>query len=112
ALLGTGLLSADSVAGACTPSANGEVDRVLGNRIRWSEGFQLGGNENDPERARPMGRSSSRRAFGHNGSNACLGWAGPDRDLVMVYLTNRLEGSPEGSPYQCDLSDTLLSGCR
>ncbi|GLW31104.1 serine hydrolase domain-containing protein [Actinoplanes regularis] len=112
ALLGTGLLSADSIAGACTPSANGEVDRVLGNRIRWSEGFQLGGNENDPERARPMGRLSSRRAFGHNGSNACLGWADPDRDLVLVYLTNRLEGSPEGSPYQCELSDTLLAGCH
>ncbi len=112
ALLGTGLLSADSIAGACTPSANGEVDRVLGNRIRWSEGFQLGGNENDPQRARPMGRLSSRRAFGHNGSNACLGWADPDRDLVMVYLTNRLEGSPEGSPYQCELSDALLAGCH
>ncbi len=112
ALLGTRLLSADAVAGACTPSTNGETDQILGNRIRWSEGFQLGGNENDPDRPRPMGRLSSRRAFGHNGSNACLGWADPDRDLVMVYLTNRLEGSPEAQPYQCELSDTLLAGCR
>ncbi|BCJ39593.1 putative lipase LipE [Actinoplanes ianthinogenes] len=106
------ILSAGGVAAACNPSANGEVDRILGNRIRWSEGFQLGGNEGDPLRARPMGRLSSRRAFGHNGSNACLGWADPDRGLVMVYLTNRLEGSPEGSPYQCELSDALLAGCR
>jgi CubicO group peptidase (beta-lactamase class C family) len=112
ALLGARLLSADGVAGACTPSAGGEVDRVLGNRIRWSEGFQLGGNEHDPGRPRPMGRLSSRRTFGHNGSNACLGWADPERDLVMVYLTNRLEASPEAQPYQCELSDTLLAGCR
>ncbi|WP_436534022.1 serine hydrolase domain-containing protein [Actinoplanes sp. HUAS TT8] len=112
AMLGSRLLSADTVAGACAPSTSGEVDQVLGNRIRWSEGFQLGGHENDPDRPRPMGRLSSRRAFGHNGSNACLGWADPERDLVMVYLTNRLEGSPEGSPYQCELSDTLLAGCR
>lgn len=111
AMLGTRLLSAGAVAGACAPSTSGEVDQILGNKIRWSEGFQLGGNEDDPERPRPMGRLSGRRTFGHNGSNACLGWADPDRDLVMVYLTNRLEGSPEGNPYQCDLSDTLLAGC-
>ncbi|GAA2706996.1 serine hydrolase domain-containing protein [Actinoplanes palleronii] len=111
-LLDSRLLAADAVAEACAPSTSGEKDLILGNRIRWSAGFQLGGHENDPLRPRPMGRRSSRRAFGHNGSNACLGWADPSRGLVMVYLTNRLEGSPEGSPYQCELSDTLLAGVR
>lgn len=105
------VLSATAVEDLCAPSTSGEADIVLGNRIRWSHGFQLGGHENDPDRPRPMGRLSSRRAFGHNGSNACLGWADPDRGLVMVYLTNRLEVSPEAAPYQCELSDALLAAC-
>ncbi|MFI6072644.1 hypothetical protein ACIA5C_13750 [Actinoplanes sp. NPDC051343] len=34
--------------------------------------------------------------FGHNGSNACVGWADPARRLVVAYLTNRRFGSPGG----------------
>ena len=94
---------------ARTPSSDGETDRVLGVPIRWSQGFQLGGPAGDPRRARPMGRRSSPLTFGHNGSNACLGWADPTRRLVVAYLTNRLQGGLEGSPHQCAVSDALLT---
>jgi CubicO group peptidase (beta-lactamase class C family) len=87
---------------ARTPSSDGETDRVLGVPIRWSQGFQLGGG-------RPMGRRAGRLTFGHNGSNACLGWADPGRRLVVAYLTNRLEGRPAGSPHQGAVSDALLT---
>jgi CubicO group peptidase (beta-lactamase class C family) len=41
-----------------------------------------------------LGSLSSPRAFGHNGSNCCIGWADPDRQIAYAYLTNRL-GRPK-----------------
>jgi CubicO group peptidase (beta-lactamase class C family) len=64
------------------------------------------------DRARPLGRLSSRRTFGHNGSNTCIGWADPDRRIVVAYLTNRLQGGLEGSPHQCAISDAILTACE
>lgn len=110
ALLDARVLTAAGVARACRPSSDGEVDRVLHRTIRWSQGFQLGG-DGEPTRARPMGRLSGRRTFGHNGSNACLGWADPERRLVVAYLTNRLHRGLDGSPHQSAVSDALLAGC-
>jgi CubicO group peptidase (beta-lactamase class C family) len=91
--------------GARTPSSDGAVDRVLGVPIRWSEGFQLGG----PGGSRAMGTLGGPLMFGHNGSNACVGWADPQRRLVVAYLTNRLEGRPAGSPHQSEVSDAILA---
>jgi hypothetical protein len=59
-----------------------------------------------------MGTRSSRRAFGHNGSNVCNAWADPDRDLVFVYLTNRLVARAEGALNQAEVSDAVLDACR
>lgn len=108
---GRGLLDAAGVAEACTPSNHGDVDRVLGAPVRWSQGFQLGGTDGDPAALRPMGRLSGRRTFGHNGSNACLGWADPERGLAVAYLTNRLQGGRGGSPQQSTVSDAILRAC-
>jgi CubicO group peptidase (beta-lactamase class C family) len=90
------------------PISEGEVDGVSGMPIRWSEGFQLGGLPDDPRHARSMGRRSDPLTFGHNGSNACVGWADPRRRLVFAYVTNRLDGSPGSSPHQCAVSDAVL----
>jgi CubicO group peptidase (beta-lactamase class C family) len=105
------VLGPASVAQACAPSNHGEVDRVLGKKVRWSHGFQLGGTDDDPTLARPFGRRSGRRTFGHNGSNTCMGWADPDRRLVVAYLTDRGKGGRNGSPHQSAVSDALLAGC-
>nr|WP_084698982.1 serine hydrolase domain-containing protein [Actinoplanes globisporus] len=90
---------------ATTPTSEGETDRVTGMRIRWSEGFQLGGLAEE----RFLGRGSDPIAFGHNGSNACMGWADPGRRLVVAYLTNRLVAGPGRSPHQCAVSDAILA---
>src|SRR5262249_48071422 len=111
ALLSADAIGAETLAQACTPTSDGELDRVLRKRIRWSQGFQLGGSEDDRERARPFGRLSSPRTFGHNGSYTCLGWADPDRRLVFAYVTNRLEVALHGSPHLCAVSDAVLAGC-
>lgn len=102
------MLDDPAAAEARTPSSDDEVDRVLRLHIRWSQGFQLGGPAGGPPRARAMGRRSDPLAFGHNGSNACVGWADPARRLAVAYLTNRLEGTPSGSPHQSEVSDAIL----
>jgi CubicO group peptidase (beta-lactamase class C family) len=90
---------------ATTPTSEGETDRVSRMPIRWSEGFQLGGLSGE----RYIGARSDPLAFGHNGSNACMGWADPGRRLVVAYLTNRLGGGPARSPHQCAISDAILA---
>jgi len=106
---GVRVLAASTVAEATTPSSDGEIDQYLQVPIRWSQGFQLGGASRDPRRPSAMGRMSSRTAFGHNGSNCCVGWADPDRELAAAYLTNLLPGGVGGSPHQSDVSDAVLS---
>ncbi|MBU2669023.1 beta-lactamase family protein [Actinoplanes bogorensis] len=109
---GQGVLAPATIAEACRPSADGEVDRLLRRTVRWAQGFQLGGSDDgNPSRSLPFGQLSSREAFGHNGSGACLGWADPSRGLVMVYLTNRLQPGMAGAPHLCAVSDALLRGC-
>jgi CubicO group peptidase (beta-lactamase class C family) len=108
---GVRLLSPAALAQAVQPSSDGELDQLLRLPIRWSAGFQLGGPSPlaDPSRARPMGQSSSPLTFGHNGSNCCLGWADPSRQVVFAYLTSVLTRGLEGSPHQSAVSDAVLA---
>jgi hypothetical protein len=106
------ILETGSIAQARTPSSDGEVDRFLKLPIRWSQGFQLGGPGSDPLHPRPMGRLSSPDTFGHNGSNCCIAWADPSRQLVCASLTNLLPGGLESSPHQSDVSDAVLAACH
>jgi CubicO group peptidase (beta-lactamase class C family) len=109
---GVRVLDPATVAEARRPSCDGEVDRLLRQPIRWAQGFQLGGPGPDPSRPRPLGHTSSPDAFGHNGSNCCIAWADPDRQLVVVYLTNLLQSGFDGSSHQCAVSDALLAATR
>jgi CubicO group peptidase (beta-lactamase class C family) len=109
---GVRVLRPDTLAQAVRPSANGQTDRLLRLPVRWSQGFQLGGAAPAPARPRPMGAASSPEAFGHNGSNCCLAWADPSRDVVFAYLTNRLSAGFDGSPHQSEVSDAVLAACR
>jgi CubicO group peptidase (beta-lactamase class C family) len=103
------LLRSDTLASARTPSNDGEFDRIARAWIRWSQGFQLGGPRADPTAVGPMGRLSSPRTFGHNGSNCCIGWADPDRQLAVAYLTNRLTNRRDDVRHMADVADALLS---
>jgi len=57
----------------------------------------------------PMGSLASRLAFGHNGSYVCLGWADPERQVVLAYLTSRLVSRSVGARHMSDVSEAILS---
>lgn len=106
---GRRVLAARTVAGALAPSGDDGFDRVARYPIRWSAGFQLGGPRAVPGTVSPMGASSSPRTFGHNGSNCCLGWADPDRDLVVVHLTDRIGRPLPDLRYHAAVADRILA---
>jgi CubicO group peptidase (beta-lactamase class C family) len=110
---GPRILQPETIRAAARPSSDGEIDRFLGRRIRWSQGFQLGGPHPglvpDRPHSHPMGERSSPETFGHNGSHACLAWADPGRQLVMAYLTSLLPAGRERARHQSQVSDAVLA---
>jgi CubicO group peptidase (beta-lactamase class C family) len=115
ALDGARVLCAETIRQAVQPSSDGEIDRYLHLPVRWSEGFQLGGSRGGAARAgggySPMGQASSPRAFGHNGSYVCIGWADPDRQLAVGYLTSLLVSRSVGARHMAAVSDAILAAC-
>ncbi|MPZ84978.1 MAG: serine hydrolase [Actinophytocola sp.] len=109
ALLDGELLRPATLATLLTPTSDGEIDRYARVPLRWSEGFQLGGRPHVPGAISPMGRTSSRRAFGHNGSNCCLAWADPDRRLAYAYLTNRITTRRADITHHAAVADAVLA---
>jgi len=105
---GPGLLRPETLTTALEPSNERQMDVFARAPIRWSAGFQLGGMRWG-SRTGPMGRLSSPLAFGHNGSNCCLGWADPRRDLVVSYLTDRVPRAQVGIRHLAQVSDAILS---
>jgi CubicO group peptidase (beta-lactamase class C family) len=59
-----------------------------------------------------MGWLTSRQTFGHNGSNCCIAWADPQRDLVFAYLTNVLTSRWADLVHQSTLADAIVSACN
>jgi CubicO group peptidase (beta-lactamase class C family) len=58
-----------------------------------------------------MGQLSSPQTFGHNGSNCCLAWADPARQLAVVYLTDLLTAGSDGARHQAQVSDAVIAAC-
>jgi CubicO group peptidase (beta-lactamase class C family) len=112
---GARVLAAETILEATRPSSVGETDRYLNLQVRWAQGFQLGGERGGAARAgggyQPMGQSSSPRAFGHNGSYVCIGWADPDRQLAVGYLTSLLVSRSAGARHMSQVSDAVLAAC-
>lgn len=106
------VLSSAQLAQAVAPSADGEIDGTLGVPVRWSAGFQLGGPGPDPGRPRSLGRATSRSTFGHNGSYACVGWADPERDLVLALVTDRLPLPAWGATFFDEVAARVVAACR
>ena len=102
------LVSEASLRELTTPSCEEEIDRFVHIHIRWAQGLQLGGPRRPPITFSPMGRASSPRAFGHNGSNVAIGWADPDRDLTFAYVTNLATGYLADYAHLADVADAVL----
>ncbi|MEU6746730.1 serine hydrolase domain-containing protein [Spirillospora sp. NPDC046719] len=109
---GVRVVDSATIAQATLPSSEGETDRLLNLPIRWSQGFQLGGPRPGARGSPPMGRLSSPRTFGHNGSNCCIAWADPTRRLVFAYLTALLPPRREGADHISSVSDAINAACR
>jgi len=107
-LSGPSLLSGATLAQATRPTSDGEIDRFTRMPVRWGEGFQLGGLRAAGAPS-PMGATSSPRTFGHNGSDCCIGWADPDRGLVVAYFTDRLGPRRESMAHLTAVADAILS---
>lgn len=87
------------------PSSDGGRDAWTRLETRWGTGVQLGGTG----RWCPLGTTSTPRAVGHNGSDACLGWADPDLELAVGLITDRASGSAADKRALIKLSDLILS---
>jgi CubicO group peptidase (beta-lactamase class C family) len=109
---GARILQEATLAAALLPTSDDEVDRVARWPIRWTEGFQLGGPRSVRGTVSPMGASSSEVAFGHNGSNCCIGWADPERDLVLAYLTDRVTWPLPDLRHHAAVADRVLAAVR
>jgi CubicO group peptidase (beta-lactamase class C family) len=105
----TRIVSPTTLARALEPPPDARLDRVAWYPIRWTPGFQLGGPRAVPGTVSPMGAESSPRAFGHNGSNCCIAWADPDRDLVFVHLTDRVGWPLPDLRYHASVADRVLA---
>jgi CubicO group peptidase (beta-lactamase class C family) len=111
---GVRALRPETIAAAREPSSDGELDRYLKLPVRWSQGFQLGGGRSGAARLggghHPMGDQASPAAFGHNGSYVCIGWADPERNVAVGYVTARLVSRSEGARHMAAVSDAILAG--
>jgi len=56
-----------------------------------------------------MGSLASQQTFGHNGSYVCLGWADPERQIAMAYLTSRLVSRSYGARHMSEVSDAVFA---
>ena len=105
------VLRPETVAAATRPSSHGELDQYLKLRIRWSNGFQLGGPVPGRVTSHPMGDRSGPETFGHNGSNTCVAWADPVRGLAVAYLTGRLPAGLDRARHPSQVSDAIFAAC-
>ncbi len=108
-------LRPETIRQAATPSSDGETDRYLKLPVRWSEGFQLGGERKASARIGgghgSMGALASLTTFGHNGSYVCNGWADPERQIAVGYVTGRLVSRAAGAAHMAAVSDAILAAC-
>ena len=106
-LLDGRVLDAGTLAEATRPTSDGELDRFVKAMVRWSQGFQLGGARAGAW-ASPLGQSNGRRAFGHNGSNCCVGWADPERRIAYGYVTAAIEGRDPDIAHHAAVADAVI----
>lgn len=101
---GQQLVSPSTIDALTELSSDGEYDRGMLHTTRWGTGVQLG----YPGMVRVFGTQANATTFGHNGSNVCLAWADPERDLVVVYLSTLIQKRLRARRMLCRLSDEAI----
>jgi hypothetical protein len=54
---------------------------------------------------------ASRTAFGHDGSYVFIGWAAPEREVAIGYVTSVLVPRAAGAAHMAAVRDTMLAAC-
>lgn len=88
-LNGQRILSEDSVDLLTTRHREGAYDKTLCHTIDFGLGVIIDSNQYGPETV-PYGYSPfcSEQTYGHGGSQSSIGFADPDAELVVCYVTN------------------------
>jgi len=102
ALDGTRLLSEARVAEATAVAAATEDDGTLGTPRRNGLGFERAGAVHGAYGTLPPGR-----VVGHAGLGTCVGWADPERELGVAYLTNGIRNGYENDARASAVSDAV-----
>jgi CubicO group peptidase (beta-lactamase class C family) len=108
ALDGVRVMQPETIAAARALSSDG-LDAFIKRRVRWAQGFQLGGPSDARDLTRLMGATSSPESFGHAGNASCVTRADPTRDLVVVYLSNLQRGIDRGIQHLGEISDAAIA---
>jgi CubicO group peptidase (beta-lactamase class C family) len=98
----------ETIAAARALSSDG-LDAFIKRRVRWAQGFQLGGPNDARDLPRLMGATSSPESFGHAGNASCVKWAHPSRDVVVVYLSNLRYGIDRGIAHLGEIGDAAIA---
>lgn len=102
------LLRAGTLRRATTPTNEVSVpDATTHMYTRWSQGFQLGGEPFGHPTRRPFGALASECAFGHNGSNAAVGWHDPVNGLTLGYVSNVMRNPLSDGDLVRDIADVF-----
>lgn len=98
------LFTPATIAALCELSSDGEYDHGMLHTARWGTGVQLG----YPGMVRIFGTLANATTFGHNGANICNVWADPERDLLLVYLSNLTQKRLRARRVLCEISDEAI----
>lgn len=87
---GVRILRERTVERATTLQVETDEDEMLGVPRRYAMGFERAGLPQDK-----YGVLAPKRVFGHGGFGCCIGWADPETDLAMAYVTNGIREETE-----------------
>lgn len=102
ALDGTRILQGDTVETATTIQAEPDPDGTLGVPRRYALGFVRAGTATDK-----FGALAPPRTFGHGGLGSSVGWADPEADLAVAYVTNGIRDRYEHRVRVNEVSDAV-----
>jgi CubicO group peptidase (beta-lactamase class C family) len=99
---GTRLLSESTVEEATRLQADVERDGTMGMRRRYAMGFERGGTAWDK-----YATVSPPHVVGHGGLGSIVGWADPEADLAMAYVTNGIRDEYEHTARSSAMADAV-----
>ncbi|MFP4627347.1 MAG: serine hydrolase domain-containing protein [Natronomonas sp.] len=100
---GVSILDPETVETATSLQVEVEEDGTVGVPRRYALGFGLGGTVPDT-----YGAGSPPDTFGHGGLGTSVGWADPEAELAVAYVTNGIRDW-ENTVRQATMGDTIRS---